>query len=112
MSTLAKFSVFASLIQAASISMPVTAMGALNLVEQGLPDLDTDVNVKLTRWQVPENDFTTKNKMTLRRLLNHSAGTTVWGFPGYHSGEAVPTTVTIRKGKEILEIFTRKSYFL
>jgi CubicO group peptidase (beta-lactamase class C family) len=85
--------------QAASISKPVAAMAALRLVEQGLLDLDADVNVKLMSWQVPANDFTTINKITLRRLLNHTAGTTVWGFPGYASGATVPATVAVLKGE-------------
>lgn len=85
--------------QAASISKPVAAMAALRFVEQGLLDLDTDVNVKLRSWQVPENEFTTKNKVTLRCLLNHTAGTTVWGFPGYASGEIVPSAVAVLRGE-------------
>ena len=85
--------------QAASISKPVAAMAALRLVDQGLMDLDADVNVKLRSWKVPENKFTIKNKVTLRRLLNHSAGTTVWGFPGYASGATVPATVAVLNGE-------------
>ena len=88
-----------TLFQAASISKPVAAMAALRLVEQRLLDLDTDVNVKLIRWKVAENEFTTKNKVTLRRLLSHTAGTTVWGFPGYASGETVPATVGVLNGE-------------
>lgn len=88
-----------TLFQAASISKPVAATAALKLVEQGWLDLDADVNGKLIHWQVPENEFTTQNKVTLRRLLNHSAGTTVWGFPGYASGETVPGTVAVLNGE-------------
>jgi CubicO group peptidase (beta-lactamase class C family) len=88
-----------TLFQAASISKPVVAMAALSLVEQGMLGLDEDVNGKLISWQVPENEFTTKNKVTLRRLLNHSAGTTVWGFPGYTSSETVPTAVGVLNGQ-------------
>ncbi|MBM3137320.1 MAG: beta-lactamase family protein [Chloroflexi bacterium] len=58
-----------TLFQAASISKPVTAMAALYFVEQGNLELDADVNDLLISWQVPENSFTTQEKVTLRRLL-------------------------------------------
>jgi CubicO group peptidase (beta-lactamase class C family) len=69
-----------SLFHAGSIAKPVSAAAALVLVEQGLLDLDQDVNDKLTSWQVPENTYTTEEKVTLRRLLSHSSGLTD-GFP-------------------------------
>ncbi|HZN12164.1 MAG TPA: serine hydrolase domain-containing protein, partial [Blastocatellia bacterium] len=59
--------------QAASISKPVAAMGALALVEQGKLDLDEDVNRKLVSWKVPENELTKEKKVTLRGLLSHGA---------------------------------------
>jgi len=36
--------------------------------------------------------------VTLRRLLNHSAGLTVHGFPGYEAGTPIPTLVEILNG--------------
>ena len=84
--------------QAASISKPVAAMTALRLVEQGKLSLDEDVNAKLRSWKVPENEFTQKEKVTLRRLLSHNAGLTVHGFPGYAQGAPVPTLVQILDG--------------
>ena len=63
--------------QAASISKPVSALGALSLVECGLLPLDQDVNAKLVSWRVPDNTFTQEKKVTLRRLLSHMAGLTV-----------------------------------
>lgn len=84
--------------QAASISKPVAALVALRLVEQGALDLDGDVNETLTSWRVPDNEFTTVQKVTLRRLLNHTAGTTVWGFPGYGPSDTVPNIVGVLDG--------------
>ncbi|HEX2211241.1 MAG TPA: serine hydrolase [Longimicrobium sp.] len=89
----------ATLFQAASISKPVAAIAALRLVEQGRLSLDEDVNARLTSWRVPENEFTATEKVTLRRLLSHSAGTTVHGFPGYAAGDTVPTVVQILDGQ-------------
>jgi CubicO group peptidase (beta-lactamase class C family) len=84
--------------QAASISKHVAAMVALHLVDEGKLALDEDVNLKLRSWKVPENEFTKTQKVTLRRLLNHSAGLTVHGFPGYAAGETVPPLVAILDG--------------
>jgi CubicO group peptidase (beta-lactamase class C family) len=89
-----------TLFQAASISKPVTALAALHLVESGKLNLDTDVNQYLKTWKLPGNEFTAKTKVTLRQLLTHTAGMTVHGFPGYASGEPVPTLVQVLNGEK------------
>ena len=58
-----------TLFQAGSISKPVSALGALHLVEQGRLDLDADVNRTLTTWKLPSNAFTAVKPVTLRGLL-------------------------------------------
>jgi CubicO group peptidase (beta-lactamase class C family) len=88
-----------TLFQAGSISKPVFATAALRLVEQGALALDEDVNMKLTSWQVPANAFNANEKVTLRRLLTHAAGLTVWGFPGYAYDKTVPSVVEVLDGK-------------
>ncbi len=89
-----------TLFQAGSISKPVAATAALHLVEQGKLSLDEDVNQKLTTWKVPENEFTATQKVTLRRLMSHSAGLTVHGFPGYDVNDALPTIVQVLNGEK------------
>ena len=89
-----------TMFQAASISKHVAAMVALHLVDEGKLSLDEDVNRKLRSWKVPENEFTKTEKVTLRRLLNHSAGLTVHGFPGYAAGAPVPSLLEILDGKK------------
>jgi CubicO group peptidase (beta-lactamase class C family) len=89
-----------TLFQAASISKPVTAMASLALVEQGKLSLDENVNSKLTSWRVPDNEFTKSEKVTVRRILSHSAGLTVHGFPGYGTNESVPTLKQILDGQK------------
>lgn len=89
-----------TLFQAGSISKTVAAVGAMWLVEQGKLSLDEDVNKKLKTWKVPENEFTATEKVTLRRLMSHSAGLTVHGFPGYAVTEPVPTLVQIFNGEK------------
>ena len=89
-----------TLFQAGSISKPVAATGALYLVEHGKLALDENVNEKLKSWKVPDNDFTTKEKVTLRRLMSHTAGLTIHGFPGYDVNDAMPTLVQIFNGEK------------
>lgn len=87
-----------TLFLAGSISKPVAAAGALALMEQGKVKLDDDVNSYLKSWKAPENEFTKEQKVTLRRLLSHTAGLTVHGFPGYNAASAVPTIPQILDG--------------
>jgi CubicO group peptidase (beta-lactamase class C family) len=89
-----------TLFQAGSISKPVAAVGAMWLVEHRKLSLDEDVNKKLKTWKVPENEFTKDQKVTLRRLMSHSAGLTVHGFPGYAVSEPRPTLVQIFNGEK------------
>jgi CubicO group peptidase (beta-lactamase class C family) len=89
-----------TLFQAGSISKPVAATGALYLVEHGKLSLDEDVNRKLKTWKVPDSEFTKNEKVTLRRLMSHSAGLTVHGFPGYDVHDAMPTLVQIFNGEK------------
>ncbi|MCJ7486948.1 MAG: beta-lactamase family protein [Candidatus Aminicenantes bacterium] len=89
-----------TLFQAASISKPVAALGTLRLVDKGILDLDSPVNDTLVSWKVPENEFSEKEKVTLRRLLTHSAGLTVSGFPGYATSEQIPTPVQVLNGEK------------
>src|SRR5207249_10555014 len=89
-----------TLFQAGSISKPVAATGMLALVQAGKLSLDEDVNVKLKTWKVPENEFTKEQKVTLRRLMSHTSGLTVHGFPGYDVDEKIPTLVQIFNGTQ------------
>ncbi len=87
-----------TLFQAASISKPVSAMGALALVERGKLSLDRDVNAHLTTWKLPKGAQSEGHPVTLRNLLNHSAGTTVHGFRGYAANEPLPTLLELLDG--------------
>ena len=87
-----------TLFQAGSISKPVAALAALKLVQEGKIDLDENVNNYLKDWKVPDNEFTESEKVTLRRLLTHTAGMTVHGFPGYSQSAEFPTTVQVLDG--------------
>ncbi|MBL8914305.1 MAG: beta-lactamase family protein [Archangium sp.] len=88
-----------TLFQAASISKVVTATATLRLVDSGKLSLDADVNGFLTSWKVPENEFTRTEKVTLRRLMSHTAGINLGGFLGYpRSSAKLPTVPQILDG--------------
>ncbi len=89
-----------TLFQAASISKSLTAMVVLRLVEQGKLDLDSDVNKRLVSWKVPENEFTKDQKVTVRRLLAHTAGISNPGFLGYPIDKPLPTLRQILEGEK------------
>ncbi|MGE0554400.1 MAG: serine hydrolase domain-containing protein [Gemmatimonadales bacterium] len=87
-----------TLFEAGSISKPVAATIMLRLMEQGKLTLDENVNDYLTSWKLPENRFTAKEKVTLRRIVSHNAGLTVHGFPGYEVTDSIPTVPQVLDG--------------
>jgi len=87
-----------TLFQAASISKPVTAVAALALVQAGRLRLDDNVDLQLKSWKVADNEFTRNEKVTLRRLLNHTAGFNVEDVGSYAAGEPLPTLVQALDG--------------
>lgn len=89
-----------TLFQAASISKPVTALAALTLVQDHKLDLDADVNQTLTSWHVPDSPLLEGRPITLRKLLSHTAGLSVHGFPGYEPGKPLPSVVQILAGEK------------
>jgi len=91
-----------TLFQAASISKPVSAMGVLALVQRGRLRLDEDANQALRSWKVPDNDFTRRQSVTVRMLLNHTAGLAHTGADTYvplSMGDPFPSMVEILTGK-------------
>ncbi len=88
-----------TLFQAASLTKGVAATAVLNLVQEGTVSLDQEINTYLTSWQLPRNSYQDNEKVTLRRLLSHTAGTTVSGFRGYRYNESLPTLIQILNGE-------------
>jgi CubicO group peptidase (beta-lactamase class C family) len=88
-----------TLFQAAGVSQPVTALAALHLVEERRLTLDDDINRRLLNWELPSNRFTLDQKVTLRRLLSHSAGLALDSFPGYLPGSPLPTLEQVLNGR-------------
>ena len=75
-------------------------VNAAGRVQEGKLSPDENVNDKLRAWKVPDNQFTAQQKVTVRRILSHSAGITVHGFPGYASHEPISTVAQILNGEK------------
>ncbi|MDC7124822.1 MAG: serine hydrolase [Spirochaetales bacterium] len=84
-----------TIFQAGSVSKPVTACGIMKLVEDGIISLDTTVESRLKRWQLPKSDFD-ETGVTVRRLLSHTAGIANVGGCGNNSLR-IQKTVNILK---------------
>ena len=82
----------------ASITKPIVGLAVLRLVQQGVLDLDSDVNRYLTSWKLPESVHMHETKVTLRHLLSHGAGTSTYGFWGYRPTSSIPTLVQVLDG--------------
>ncbi len=88
-----------TLFQACSMSKAVTAVAALRLVEQGKIDLDADINAFLTDWHILSQG-SWQPRVTLRRLLSHTAGISIGWYPGYHREQDIPSLREILKGEQ------------
>lgn len=87
-----------TLFQAGSISKAVGAIGALSLVESGHLSLDEPIDGKLTSCEVRSFVPTWKPRVTVRQVLDHSAGFTVHGFPGYQRTQPIPHITEVING--------------
>jgi CubicO group peptidase (beta-lactamase class C family) len=87
-----------TLFQAGSLSKTVTAVAALRLVEKGRLQLDGDVRPALKSWALRDSPLLLGAPVTLRRLLNHTAGLNGIGGKGYSRGAMLPTLIEILDG--------------
>ena len=87
-----------TIFEAASTSKFITAVMALRFVQKGLIELDTNVDDYLKSWQVPENEFTQEEKVTLRRLLTHQAGMPTTNF-SHDENAGYPTLLNVLNGE-------------
>lgn len=81
-----------------SISKVVSAWGFMQLTERGLVNLDAPVNQSLTRWTIPPSSYNL-SKVTLRRILSHTAGLSVHGYGGSEQGTKLLTLEESLEGK-------------
>ncbi len=81
-----------------SISKTVAAWGVLKLVQGGKIELDAPAEQYLTRWHLPKSEFDS-DKVTIRRLLSHTAGLSLHGYPGWSPKDNLPTIEESLDGK-------------
>ncbi len=92
-----------TIFNACSISKFLTGMLVMKLTEQGLLDLDQDVNKSHLSWKVPENQLTKNKKVTLRNLLSHQSGIIdpENSFAELNSAAGFPSMIELLEGKTI-----------
>lgn len=90
-----------SIFNACSISKFLTSMLVMKLTEQGILDLDENVNQKLSSWKVPDNEFTLNEKVTLRTLLSHQSGIMdpKGSFAELNPMQGIPSMVELLEGR-------------
>lgn len=94
-----------TLFQAASISKPVAAVAVMRAVQDGMFDLDTDINDILTSWELDGAGFTDEHPVTPRSLTSHVSGLgDGFGFPGYDPDGPIPTAVQILDGHALSNV--------
>jgi CubicO group peptidase (beta-lactamase class C family) len=87
-----------TLFSVGSVSKVVAAATTLRRVAAGKLDLDRDVNTYLTSWRIPKAPAFPDGQVTLRMLMSHTSGLTVWGFEDYLPGEKLPTLLQTLDG--------------
>jgi len=87
-----------TIFQACSISKHVAMVSTLHLVQDGVLDLDEDVNRYLTSWKLPANGHW-EPRVTIRHLLGHTAGLTQNWYRGFRRGDPVPSLLQVLDGQ-------------
>ncbi|WP_328872036.1 amino acid adenylation domain-containing protein [Streptomyces sp. NBC_00287] len=80
--------------QVASVSKHVTVLAMLQLVGDGVLNLDADINRYLTMWQVPDGA-----RITLRELISHQSGLSHVPPTNYLPTEPMPSIPEILFGR-------------
>jgi CubicO group peptidase (beta-lactamase class C family) len=81
-----------------SVSKLLSAWGFMQLTEKGLVTLDEPVNQAITRWKLPPSSYD-NSKVTLRRILSHTAGLSVHGYGGVEQGSPLLSLEASLNGK-------------
>ena len=81
-----------------SISKMIAAWGVMNLVQEGIIDLDAPAEKYLSKWHLPESEFDS-NEVTIRRLLSHTAGLSLHSVSVWSPSVKLPTIEEFLNGK-------------
>jgi CubicO group peptidase (beta-lactamase class C family) len=93
-SSLTKDSVF----QVGSISKPVAAWTVMTLVRDGKVELGAPISRYVSSWSLPPSNFDA-DQVTVSRLLSHTAGLSLHGYPGFAQEIPLPTTQNSLSGE-------------
>ena len=80
-----------TVMQIASVSKTVAAYAVVRLALRGRVALDAPVDRFTGGWRLPRSEFDGRG-VTLRRLMSHTAGINVDGYPGLPLERALPST--------------------
>ena len=100
-----------TLFQAASIGKSINAFGYMKLVQANKVDLNKDINFYLQSWQFPYDTVSHNKKITLAKLLSHTAGLSVHGFGGYKWQDSLPTVFQSLNGEKPANNLAVRSVF-
>lgn len=84
----------------ASISKLVTAHAVMQLAEEGKVDLDKPIETYLTKWKFSPSQYDPK-QVTIRRVLNHSAGLSTEFGPGFTEKDTLLSLPEILSGNSL-----------
>ncbi len=87
--------------QIASLGKAVTALGIFKLIAKYDLDIHGDINEYLKNWQINDPRFSTKEKITIARLLRHTSGIKSFGgYVGIKPTEKIIPIKDVLEGKE------------
>jgi CubicO group peptidase (beta-lactamase class C family) len=81
-----------------SVSKTLTAWTVMTLVERGQLRLDDPIDTYLRRWRLPQSTFD-RRAVTVRRLLNHTAGLSLRSPSGVDRGPMMPSLIDVLEGR-------------
>jgi CubicO group peptidase (beta-lactamase class C family) len=87
-----------SVFQVASISKSFTAWGIMRLVDVGQIELDAPVEHYIAPWPLPDSSFP-RDQVTVRRLLQHTAGVNPGNLGVRNPDEPALTTRSVLQGE-------------
>jgi len=82
----------------ASLSKMVTAIAVMQLVDSGKVELDQPINSYLNTYKVKSNEYNV-DQVTIRRILNHTAGLSGEFGPGFSRADTLLPLVSILDGQ-------------